>query len=104
LAKARDLNAFQKPSKRDYRAFRTWFYNIKPLNYEPEEEFIKRKEDLITLRHGREWSGFDGFIESCVRKMHCGMTQVSMLDAMRDPTDVHQEAFRHQRTSREDQR
>ncbi|KAF2035249.1 hypothetical protein EK21DRAFT_55133 [Setomelanomma holmii] len=75
LVKARDLNAFQKPSSRDYRAFRTWFYNVKPLNYKPEEDFIRRKEDLITLRHGREWSGFDGFIESCVRKMHCSLTQ-----------------------------
>ncbi|KAH7064033.1 hypothetical protein BKA63DRAFT_177464 [Paraphoma chrysanthemicola] len=75
LVKARELNAFQRPSKRDYRSFRTWFWNVKPLNYEPEEEFIKRKEDLISLRHGREWSGFDGFIESCIRKVHCRFTQ-----------------------------
>lgn len=76
LIKARDLNAFQRPSKRDYTSFRTWFWNVKPLSYEREEQFIKRKEDLISLRHGREWSGFDGFIESCVRKMHCKFTQV----------------------------
>jgi hypothetical protein len=76
LAKARDLNAFQRPSERDYRSFRTWFWNVKPLNYEAEEEFIKRKEDLVSLRHGREWSGFDGFIETCIRKLHCPLTQV----------------------------
>jgi hypothetical protein len=76
LVKARELNAFQRPSTRDYRSFRTWFWNTKPLSYELEEQFIKRKEDLISLRHGREWSGFDGFIESCVRRMHCRLTQV----------------------------
>ncbi|CAN9135390.1 unnamed protein product [Alternaria alternata] len=59
LVKTRDLNAFQRPSNRDYHSFCTWFWNEKPLNYEPEEEFIKRREDLISLRHGREWSGFD---------------------------------------------
>lgn len=76
LIKARELNAFQRPSNRDYRSFRTWFWNIKPLSYEREEQFIKRREDLISLRHGREWSGFDGLIESCVRKVHCKLTQV----------------------------
>ncbi|EAT79898.1 hypothetical protein SNOG_12600 [Parastagonospora nodorum SN15] len=74
LGKARELNAFQRPSKRDYRSFRTWFYNNNPLSYVAEEEFIRRKEDLITLRHGREWSGFDGFVESCVRAMHGPLT------------------------------
>jgi hypothetical protein len=76
LVKARELNAFQKPSNRDYRSLRTWFYNIKPLSYEREEEFIKRREDLVSLRHGREWSGFDGVIECCVRKLHCRLIQV----------------------------
>ncbi|CAN9107213.1 unnamed protein product [Alternaria alternata] len=75
LSKARDLNAFQRPSKRDYRNFRTWFYNVKPLTNDSEEEFIMRKEDLVSLRHGREWSGFDGFVESCLRRVHCRLTQ-----------------------------
>ncbi|RYN59892.1 hypothetical protein AA0118_g461 [Alternaria tenuissima] len=75
LLKARELNAFQRPSKRDYRSFRTWFWNKKPLSYELEEQFIKRKEDLVSLRHGREWSGFDGFIESCIQRVHCRIVQ-----------------------------
>ncbi|KAL1606520.1 hypothetical protein SLS60_003925 [Paraconiothyrium brasiliense] len=71
LAKARDLNTFQRPSNRDYRSFRIWYQNKKPLNYEREEQFIKRREDLVSLRQGREWSGFDGFVETCIRKLHC---------------------------------
>lgn len=77
LAKARDLNAFQRPSQRDYRSFRTWFRNVKPISYEAEEEYIKRKEDLVTLRHGREWAGFDGVIENCIRKLDCKWIRVS---------------------------
>ena len=69
MIKMRELNAFQRPSKRDYHSLRTWFYNMKPLSYEREELFVKRKEDLVTLRHGREWAGFDGWIEDCVRKL-----------------------------------
>ncbi|OSS47459.1 hypothetical protein B5807_07301 [Epicoccum nigrum] len=69
MIKMRELNAFQRPSKRDYRSLRTWFYNIKPLGHQSEGLFVKRKEDLITLRHGREWAGFDGWIEDCVRKL-----------------------------------
>ena len=78
LLKARELNAFQRPSRRDYRSFRTWFWNVKPLNYEAEEQFIKKKEDLITLRHGREWTGFEGLVESALMKFHCRLTQVSI--------------------------
>jgi hypothetical protein len=76
LIKARKLNTFQRPSNHDYRGFRTWFWNTKPLSFELEEQFIKRKEDLISLRQGREWSGFDGFIETCIRKFHGPLTQV----------------------------
>ncbi|KAI4623087.1 hypothetical protein J4E83_004477 [Alternaria metachromatica] len=88
LAKARDLNAFQRPSNRDYHSFRTWFWNVKPLNYEPEEDFIKRREDLVSLRHGREWSGFDGLVETCIRKMHGPLTQkLFATKELREKTD-----------------
>ncbi|KAF2877428.1 hypothetical protein BDV95DRAFT_146952 [Massariosphaeria phaeospora] len=69
LSRARDLNAFQRPSHRDYRSLRRWFWNEKPLCSSREEAFIKRKEDLVTLRHGREWAGFDGLVEEIVSKM-----------------------------------
>ncbi|KAF1361106.1 hypothetical protein EJ07DRAFT_112507, partial [Lizonia empirigonia] len=77
MIKARELNAFQRPSKRDYFSLRRWFFNKKPLNYHREEEFVKRKEDLITLRHGREWAGFDGWVEDCVRKLPKTMSRLT---------------------------
>jgi hypothetical protein len=67
LRKARGLNAFQRPSERDWRSLREWFDNEKPLTYDPEGEYIMKKEDLITLRQGREWAGFDGWVESSIK-------------------------------------
>jgi uncharacterized protein DUF6594 len=68
LLKARDTLALQKPSQRDYRSVRTWIFNNKPL-VAAQSSFIKKKEDIITLRSGREWSDFDGLVETCLKKV-----------------------------------
>jgi hypothetical protein len=72
LVKARELNAFQRPSDRDYRSLRRWYYRKSPL-VEREGLWIKQKEDLVTLRQGREWAGFDGWIESWIKKLPFGL-------------------------------
>jgi hypothetical protein len=76
LMKARDLNAFQRPSDRDYHSLRNWYYRRSPL-VAREGEFVKRREDLITLRQGREWAGFDGLIESSIKRLPFGMSVCS---------------------------
>lgn len=68
LMKSRELVTFQKPTDRDYRSVRTWFYNTHPL-VEEEEEYIEHHEDVITLRGGREWAGFDGLVESFLHRL-----------------------------------
>jgi hypothetical protein len=78
LIKARDLVTFQRPSKRDYGSVRNWIWNLKPV-VEKEQAFIKYKEDIITLHSGREWSGFDGFIESLLLKLDCRLIRVGLL-------------------------
>ncbi|KAF2419044.1 hypothetical protein EJ08DRAFT_665969 [Tothia fuscella] len=70
--KARDLQAFQRPSERDYRSVRTWFWNLKPL-VGNEAAFIKKKKDFVSLRVGRDWSGFDDIIESNLRRFDCSL-------------------------------
>jgi hypothetical protein len=78
LLKARDTFALQKPSSRDYRSVRTWFSNSAPLTL-TQASFIEKKEDIITLRSGREWSEFDGFIERLLKKCDFfGWNNVSM--------------------------
>jgi hypothetical protein len=87
LIKARDLQGFQKPSERDYKSVRTWVWNRKPL-VEKEEEFIKRKEDIVSLRSGREWSSFDGLVESTLRRFDCEPLRVGP-SANVPPTTAH---------------
>ncbi|KAH6612117.1 hypothetical protein C7974DRAFT_419015 [Boeremia exigua] len=70
LIKAREVNAFQRPTNRDYTSVRTWFWGESPLNNQIEWEFVKKREDLISLRRTREWSKFDGAVENCIRFMH----------------------------------
>ncbi|KAK3113439.1 hypothetical protein LTR53_009278 [Teratosphaeriaceae sp. CCFEE 6253] len=65
LMKTRDVHALQKPAQRDYDSVRNWFDSKKPLVHE-DMEYVWRKEDLITLRAGRESAGFDGLVERCL--------------------------------------
>jgi len=75
LINARELENFQRPSGRDYRSVRAWFHNEAPL-VERESQFICRKEDIVSLRRGREWSGFDGWIETTLRRFDCALLRV----------------------------
>ena len=77
LVKSRDLVAFQKPSNRDYESVRNWFGNNKPL-VDREQAFVKHREDVVTLHSGREWSGFDGAIESLLLKFDSKLVRVSL--------------------------
>ncbi|KAH0537576.1 hypothetical protein FGG08_005642 [Glutinoglossum americanum] len=70
LLKAKTLVSLQKPSSRDYKSVRTWFLNEEPL-VRREQKYIECKEDLVTLRNGRECAGFDGFVEGVVRRLDC---------------------------------
>lgn len=47
----------------------------------PEEEsgFIYEKEDLVTLRPGREHAWLDGIIERTLHTFRCRLLKVSML-------------------------
>ncbi|KAF7502685.1 hypothetical protein GJ744_005273 [Endocarpon pusillum] len=86
LVKARNLVSFQKASERDYRSVSNWICNLKPL-VDKEQCFIKHKEDLLTLHNGREWSGFDGLIESMLLKLDCKLVrQIFLTPEMRVKT------------------
>jgi hypothetical protein len=80
LFKAKKLTSFQRPSHRDYKSVRTWFYNEEPL-VRREQAYIECKEDLVTLRNGRECAGFDGWVEGLVRMLDCRFTRVSQSTA-----------------------
>ena len=75
LLKSKETTAFQQPSSRNYRSVRTWFRNIEPI-IQREQQYIRLKEDIVTLRHGREWAGFDGLVESILQKFDCRLIRV----------------------------
>ncbi|KAF1926377.1 uncharacterized protein M421DRAFT_396719 [Didymella exigua CBS 183.55] len=86
MAKARDLNAFQRPSDRDYRSLRQWYYRKTPL-VDRESTWIKLRDDLVTLRQGREWAGFDGWIESWIKRLPFGLERYFTTEALKEKSD-----------------
>ncbi|GAB1736832.1 hypothetical protein NU219Hw_g8860t1 [Hortaea werneckii] len=62
ILKTREMTLLQRPSTKYYRSVRSWFANHAPLIH-GEAQYLKHKEDIVTLRPGRECAGFDGFVE-----------------------------------------
>lgn len=65
LIKARQLEAFQRPSDRDYRSVRRYHTNTKPL-MDAEMDSVRSKEDIVSISTGRERAAFDGGVEKMI--------------------------------------
>ncbi|OCK80680.1 hypothetical protein K432DRAFT_38196 [Lepidopterella palustris CBS 459.81] len=72
LIKAREIESFQRPSDRNYRSVRRYHHNTKPL-MDAEMDSIRSKEDIVSLRNGREWASFDGSVESMLQACDKGL-------------------------------
>lgn len=68
LIKSRTLLSFQKPSARNYTSVRRYHHNTRPL-MDAETDAIRTKEDIVSLRNGREWASFDGGVESLISRI-----------------------------------
>jgi len=74
-----------KPAARDQQSVQCFLENgswvdgqtIRPL-LQSDTEFVYHKEDLITLRPGRESAWLDAFVERVLKVFHCGAIQVSL--------------------------
>jgi hypothetical protein len=67
------LNA---PAERDYQSVEAHLHNRKPVADE-EWGYIYQKEDLVTLRDGREMAVLDSMTERLLRTFHCSLLHVS---------------------------
>jgi len=67
LAAARDLSMFNKPPNRDYLSVKRYFDQEPPVCN--VESYIYCKEDVITLKPGRESTSLDRFVEKTVQKL-----------------------------------
>lgn len=47
--------------------------------FEEEMGFIYEKEDLVTLRPGREHAWLDGLLERTLKVLRCGLIKVRVL-------------------------
>lgn len=65
LLKTKQVLTLQKPSNKDYKNVRYWLLGRPQLD-ESELKYVLRKEDIITLRTGRESAAFDGAVERLV--------------------------------------
>ncbi|KAK6851579.1 hypothetical protein PG995_011704 [Apiospora arundinis] len=74
LLKAQQMVSLNRPAERDYRSVEAHFNNRKPL-VDEEYGFIYQKEDLITLRDGREMAFLDSFTERMLRTFRCSLLQ-----------------------------
>ena len=63
--------AMRKPSSHEYGSLRNWVDIFQPV-VEDEQAFVLRREDLVTLRPGREHAWLDSMIEKAVRQ--CNFT------------------------------
>jgi hypothetical protein len=66
LLHAQQVAMANRPSDRDYTSVENFIYNTSPL-VEADAQFIYNKDDLVTLRPGRESAWLDAFIEKFLK-------------------------------------
>ena len=77
LLKAQQLKALDRPSNRDYKSVLSFMEYEGGQLYEEDMEFIYEKEDLVTLRPGREYAWLDGLLERTLKVLRCKLIMVS---------------------------
>ncbi|KAK8096084.1 hypothetical protein PG999_014106 [Apiospora kogelbergensis] len=86
VIKAQQMVSLNKPARRDRNSVESQLFDRKLL-VDEERGFIYQKEDLITLRDGREMAVLDSFTERLIRTFHCSLLQREM-EKTNDP-DLH---------------
>ncbi|KAL8849436.1 MAG: hypothetical protein Q9221_005608 [Calogaya cf. arnoldii] len=71
LLKANQLKALDKPASRDYRSVLHYMENDGGQMFENEMSWIYDKEDLVSLRPGREHAWLDGMLERLLKYIFC---------------------------------
>lgn len=69
VVSANRLLAMGRPASRDYRSVRNFLEGEGGQLFEEESQFIYEKDDLITLRPGREHAWLDNIIERILLKL-----------------------------------
>ena len=76
---AQSLTNCNRPSSSEHHSVRNFINYRQPL-VPSEQKFINCKEDLITLRPGREHAWLDSSMEKVLKWMRCDLIEVSFFD------------------------
>ena len=78
LQKAHAMVAMGRPTSSEYRSVENYINNEMPL-VEDELQSYYCKEDLVSLRPGREHAWLDASIETTLRRLNCKFIEVSQI-------------------------
>ena len=70
LTAAQQMMALAKPAEADRQSVGRYLWNRKSL-VQKEGSWIEHRDDLITLRAGREHAWLDGVVENVLKICHC---------------------------------
>src|SRR5271156_802834 len=84
--------SFNRPTAGEYRSVENFMNNEKPL-VKKEGSFIYQKEDLVTLRPGREHAWLDTSVEKFLRLFNYSFIQVSILNTRNSICGTHLVTF-----------
>ena len=70
LTQANQLQGLSRPTDRDHASVSNYFANHQPL-MEDDRDFLYHKEDLVTIRAGREHAWLDAAVEGFLRWYPC---------------------------------
>jgi hypothetical protein len=82
LQKAQAMVAMNRPSSSEYDSVENFIANQRPLVDSQASSYYHR-EDLISLRPGREHAWLDATIETTLRKLNCDFVEVSKTTPVR---------------------
>jgi hypothetical protein len=74
------MTALTKPTTTEHNSVNNWMKAQQPLQA-PDARFILEKEDLVTLRPGREYAWLDAAIETVLRSLRIRPIEVSVSPA-----------------------
>ena len=75
ITSAKELTSSSRPSEAAYKSFHNFFAYARPLCQE-DESWIECKEDMLTLRNGREYAWLDVIIEHLLKMFNCRFIEV----------------------------
>jgi hypothetical protein len=69
------MMAFKKPSDSEYQSVGRYMNNRKPLG-KSQATWIQHKEDIITIRTGRDHAWLDDMVEGFLKLCHCKLVDM----------------------------